>query len=216
MQLTPNPTADPGIASDNQSLFPWFLVFFLFIFASTGIGNGSTYKMIPAIWRREAETTTEAGTPERAAAITSSTKQASAALGVIGAIGAMGGFLIPIAFSSPWVDNPLSATKGAFVVFTAYYVVCALVTYAVYLRTPGEATQPCGCRGLMTDTTHCPYCSLQCGMTLERTGRAPGGPAVGGVPRQRGGAVPQGLDGHRAARPPRAADDAAGAGPRDR
>ena len=37
----------------------------------------------------------------------------------------MGGFLIPIAFSSPWVDNPLSATKGAFVVFTAFYVVCA-------------------------------------------------------------------------------------------
>jgi NNP family nitrate/nitrite transporter-like MFS transporter len=141
MQLSPNPTADPAIASDNQSLFPWFLAFFLFIFASTGIGNGSTYKMIPAIWRREAETITEAGTPERSAAITSSTKQASAALGVIGAIGAMGGFLIPIAFSSPWVDNPLSATKGAFLVFTAYYVVCALVTYAVYLRKPATAAK---------------------------------------------------------------------------
>jgi NNP family nitrate/nitrite transporter-like MFS transporter len=141
MQLTPNPTADPSIASDNQSLFPWFLGFFLLIFASTGIGNGSTYKMIPAIWRREAETTTEAGTPERTAAIASSTKQASAALGVIGAIGAMGGFLIPIAFSSPWVDNPLSATKGAFMVFTAYYVVCALVTYAVYLRKPTKVTR---------------------------------------------------------------------------
>ncbi|KQW47186.1 nitrate transporter [Nocardioides sp. Root1257] len=141
MQLTPNPGADPAIASDNQSLFPWFLGFFLLIFASTGIGNGSTYKMIPAIWRREAETTTEAGTPERTAAISASTKQASAALGVIGAIGALGGFLIPIAFSSPWVDDPLSATKGAFVVFTAYYVVCALVTYAVYLRRPAPAAK---------------------------------------------------------------------------
>ena len=120
---------------DNQALFPWFLGFFLLIFASTGIGNGSTYKMIPAIWRAEAERD-HRGRHARARPPPSrpSTKQASAALGVIGAVGAIGGFLIPIAFSSPWVDNPLSATKGAFMVFTGYYVVCALVTWAVYLR----------------------------------------------------------------------------------
>lgn len=140
-QLTPNPTADPAIATDNQAWFPWFLIFFLLIFASTGIGNGSTYKMIPAIWRREAEAATEAGTPERAVALATSTKQASAALGVIGAVGALGGFLIPIAFSSPWVDDPLAATKGAFVVFTCFYVVCALVTFTVYLRRPTRATK---------------------------------------------------------------------------
>lgn len=134
VQLTPNPTADPAIASDNQSWFPVFLGFFLLVFASTGIGNGSTYKMIPAIWRAEVEATTEPGTPERNRALLTSTRQASAALGVIGSVGAMGGFLIPIAFSSPWVDSPLAATKGAFMVFTAYYVVCALVVWAVYLR----------------------------------------------------------------------------------
>jgi NNP family nitrate/nitrite transporter-like MFS transporter len=97
--------------------------------------------MIPAIWRREAATTPEPGWPARAAALVAATKQSSAALGVIGAVGALGGFLIPIAFSSPWVDDPLSATKGAFVIFTAYYVVCALVTYAVYLRTPTRVTK---------------------------------------------------------------------------
>jgi len=139
-QLSRNPGADPAIASDNQVWFPWFLGFFLLIFAATGIGNGSTYKMIPAIWRREAETTTEAGTPERAAALATATKQSSAALGVIGAVGALGGFLIPMAFSSPWVDDPLSATRGAFVVFTCFYVVCALVTFTVYLRRPAKAT----------------------------------------------------------------------------
>jgi NNP family nitrate/nitrite transporter-like MFS transporter len=100
-QLTPDPTADPGIASDNQSWFPWLPGFFLCVFASTGIGNGSTYKMIPAIWRTEAERATEPGTPQRAAALLAATKQASAAIGVIGAVGAIGGFLIPIAFSSP-------------------------------------------------------------------------------------------------------------------
>lgn len=133
-RLTPNPTADPVIALDNQSWFPFFLGFFLLVFASTGIGNGSTYKMIPAIWRHDAESTTAPGTPERTSALHLGTKQASAAIGVIGAVGAMGGFLIPIAFSSPWVEDPLSATKGAFVVFTTFYVVCALVTWFVYLR----------------------------------------------------------------------------------
>ena len=138
MQLTPNPTADPAIASANQSWFPWFLGFFLCVFAATGIGNGSTYKMIPAIWRTEAERATAAGTPERTAALLAGTKQASAAIGVIGAVGAIGGFLIPMAFSAPWVADPMSATKGAFLVFTVFYVVCGAVTWAVYLRRPAE------------------------------------------------------------------------------
>ncbi|GAB3077411.1 MFS transporter [Nocardioides zeae] len=133
-QLTPNPTADPAIATENESLFPLFLGFFLLVFACTGIGNGSTYKMIPAIWRRRAESTTAAGSPERTGALAAAGKQASAALGVIGAIGAIGGFLIPLAFSAPWVADPLSATKGAFMVFAAYYVLCTAVTYGVYLR----------------------------------------------------------------------------------
>ena len=102
--------------------------------------------MIPAIFRTSAaERTTEAGTPERATALDQSTKQSSAAIGVIGAVGAIGGFLIPIAFSSPWVDNPLSATKGAFMVFTCFYVVCAAGhLVAVYLRKPadGQGDQP--------------------------------------------------------------------------
>ena len=139
-QLTPNPTADVAIATDNKSWFPWFLGFFLCIFAATGIGNGSTYKMIPAIFRTEAERATTPNTPERVAAMVTATKQSSAAIGVIGAVGAIGGFLIPIAFSSPWVDNPFSATKGAFVVFACFYVVCAVVTYAVYLRRTVSAT----------------------------------------------------------------------------
>jgi MFS transporter, NNP family, nitrate/nitrite transporter len=139
-QLTPNPTASPAIAQDNESWFPVFLGFFMVVFACTGIGNGSTYKMIPAIWRTHALRTTAEGTPERATALDTATKQASAAIGVIGAVGAIGGFLIPIAFSSPWVDDPASATQGAFLVFTGFYVVCAVVTWAVYLRKPAEVS----------------------------------------------------------------------------
>ncbi len=138
-QLTPNPDQSAVIAEDNRSWFPWFLAFFLCVFAATGVGNGSTYKMIPAIFRTQAERTTVAGAPERTAALHAGTRKASAAIGVIGAVGAIGGFLIPIAFSSPWVDQPMEATKGAFVVFTVFYVVCAVVTWAVFIRRPHEA-----------------------------------------------------------------------------
>jgi len=141
-QLTANPTADPAIAAANKSWFPWFLAFFLLIFAATGVGNGSAYKMIPAIWKRDAELTTTPGTPERAAALATATKQSSAALGIVGAMGALGGFLIPVTFSSPWVHNPLSATKGALVGFVVYYAVCAVVCWAFYLRRhPVSATE---------------------------------------------------------------------------
>ena len=133
-QLASNPTSDPAIALDNKAWFPWFLGFFLCVFAATGIGNGSAYKMIPAIWRNEVEVTTAPDTPERASALKVAMKESSATLGVVGASGALGGFLIPLAFAAPWVDNPLSATKGAFLAFTFYYVVCAVVCYVVYIR----------------------------------------------------------------------------------
>ncbi|TYL55022.1 NarK/NasA family nitrate transporter [Nocardioides sp. BGMRC 2183] len=139
MQLTPNPDASVAIAEENKSWFPLFLFFFLLVFASTGIGNGSTYKMIPAIFRTEASRVGAHGSPERAAAMANSTKRASAAIGIIGAVGAVGGFLIPLTFSSPWVSAPMEATKTAFAIFAAFYVLCAAVTWAVYLRRPAPA-----------------------------------------------------------------------------
>jgi MFS transporter, NNP family, nitrate/nitrite transporter len=139
-RLAPNPAGDPAVATANQAWFPWFLGFFLCIFAATGIGNGSTYRMIPAIFRAEAERATTPRTAERATALVAATRQASAAIGVIGAVGAVGGFLVPLAFSAPWVGDPLAATTGAFAVFTGFYVLCAAVTWGVYLRPRAGAT----------------------------------------------------------------------------
>ncbi len=133
-RLTPNPAADPAVALANSRWFPWFLGCFLFVFAATGIGNGSTYRMIPAIFRNQAEQTTSPGTPERALGLLEATRRASAAIGVIGAVGAFGGFLIPLTFGAPWVVDPVSAVRSAFVVFAAFYLLCAGVTWFVYLR----------------------------------------------------------------------------------
>src|ERR1700686_1737100 len=75
--------------------FTGFLVMFLILFVTTGIGNGSTYRMIPSIFReenlRKARGTGEAG---RALALKAAGIESGAALGFIGAIGACGGYLI--------------------------------------------------------------------------------------------------------------------------
>ncbi|GAA3820758.1 MFS transporter [Nocardioides panacisoli] len=128
------PAAVQNAVDANSSWFPVFLGIFMFIFFCTGIGNGSTYKMIPAIFRKDATRDTAEGTPERELALIEGNKLSSAAVGIIGAVGAIGGFLIPISFNSPWVTDPLASTKAAFWAFTAFYVVCGTVAWAVYLR----------------------------------------------------------------------------------
>jgi NNP family nitrate/nitrite transporter-like MFS transporter len=133
-RLTPNPDNDPAIAQDNAALFPWFLVAFLFVFAATGIGNGSTYRMIPLIFQSEAKRTATPGTPEYDGALARATKESSAVIGIAGAIGALGGFLIPLTFGAPWIDDPAGAVSGAFVAFTSFYVVCLAVTWFFYTR----------------------------------------------------------------------------------
>jgi NNP family nitrate/nitrite transporter-like MFS transporter len=136
-----DPSTFPGFSPEivsavnhNSDIFPFFLAAFLFVFAATGIGNGSTYRMIPLIQQDRAKKETTAGTPERAAALLKATKESSAVIGIAGAIGALGGFLIPITFGSPWVDDPVEACKTAFVIFTVFYGVCLATTWFFYTR----------------------------------------------------------------------------------
>src|SRR5436190_5413861 len=113
--------------------FAGFLAMFLILFVTTGIGNGSTYRMIPSIFReeklKEAKGSGEAG---RLAAIKAASIESAAALGFIGAIGACGGYLIPRGFGAS-----IAATGGphlALEVFLAFYVSCIWLTWWYYLR----------------------------------------------------------------------------------
>jgi NNP family nitrate/nitrite transporter-like MFS transporter len=133
-QLTPNPAKDPAIAVANQQWFPWFLLAFVFIFAATGIGNGSTYRMIPLIWRHQHTAHLDETADEHEAAVVRATKESSAVIGIAGAVGALGGFLIPMAFGAPWVDDQVAAVRGAFTAFAGYYVFCLALTWFVYTR----------------------------------------------------------------------------------
>jgi len=110
-----------------------FLAMFLVLFVATGVGNGSTYRMIPSIFREEKLRAAKgAGETERAAALKSAGIESGAALGFIGAIGACGGYLIPRGFGAS-----IAATGGphlALEIYLAFYAVCLAMTWWFYLR----------------------------------------------------------------------------------
>ena len=105
--------------------FVIFLLCFLFLFLATGVGNGATYRMIPAIFAARA-TVGDRVPYER---------KASAALGIISALGAYGGFVIPqiLSLSARWTGSYAAAFYG----FAASYLVLLIVTVAVYARGRG-------------------------------------------------------------------------------
>ena len=107
-----------------------FTVAFVVLFVLTGIGNGSTYKMIPGIFRAKAQARGLEG--EEAAAY--GRRLSGAAMGLIGAVGALGGVAINLAFRQSFLSS--GSGTGAFVAFLACYAVCFAVTWAVYLRRP--------------------------------------------------------------------------------
>jgi NNP family nitrate/nitrite transporter-like MFS transporter len=117
----------------DQKNFAGFLTMFLALFVLTGVGNGSTYRMIPSIFRAqklgEARGQGETG---RALALKAAGLEAATALGFIGAIGAVGGYLIPRGFGAS-----IAATGGPYLaleIFLLFYITCIALTWWYYLR----------------------------------------------------------------------------------
>jgi NNP family nitrate/nitrite transporter-like MFS transporter len=117
-------------ASLERSL-PLYLTGFLALFVFSGIGNGSTYKMIPAIFRAKAARAVAAG-EDPAAAQRRSQRMAGALIGIAGAVGAFGGVLVNVAFRQSFLTT--GTADAAYVAFLACYAACFGVTWAVYLR----------------------------------------------------------------------------------
>jgi NNP family nitrate/nitrite transporter-like MFS transporter len=123
------------IASMQKSL-PLFTTAFIVLFVLTGLGNGSTYKMIPGIF--QAKAVAKGLTGEEAAAY--GRRLSGASMGLIGAVGALGGLGINLAFRQSFLS--VGSGTGAFVSFLAFYAACFAVTWAVYLRRPATAEAP--------------------------------------------------------------------------
>jgi NNP family nitrate/nitrite transporter-like MFS transporter len=102
--------------------FGLFFASFMALFVGAGIGNGATYRMIPAVFR--------AGVA--ADALPTARKTAAGCIGIAGAVGAYGGFLIPRGFAV--AKESYGSLVPALWVFVAAYVLMAATTYAVYAR----------------------------------------------------------------------------------
>lgn len=122
-------TAVLVVASMQKSL-PLFVSVFVVLFVLSGLGNGSTFKMIPGIFQAKAL----AKGLEGEAAVAHGRRLSGASMGLIGAVGALGGVGINLAFRQSFLSY--GSGTGAFVAFLAYYGVCFAVTWAVYLRRP--------------------------------------------------------------------------------
>lgn len=142
-----------AIAGVSGRSFPLFFGSFMAIFLLAGMGNGSTYRMIPSIFsalgRREAE---EKGLDPGPTAIDFK-RRAAAVIGIAGAIGAFGGFLIQVvlreaslgvtalvgAATTPAQKLAIAEANAdwsisALWVFLGAYVVFAAMTWFFYLR----------------------------------------------------------------------------------
>jgi len=104
-------------ATPEEYFVPFFL-FFLVLFAATGIGNGSTFRTIAMIFPKE---------------------QAGPALGWTSAVAAYGAFIIPQVFGEQIKEaTPQYALYG----FAIFYFVCLLLNWWYYLGPKREFNNP--------------------------------------------------------------------------
>jgi len=122
--------SDPGAAGA-------FYAAFLVLFLTTGIGNGSVFRMVPTVFMIIHQLWAKGqGEEAMAKATREGELEASVALGFTAAIAALGLFFIPVA-----VGVSLQATgspHAAWYVFIAFYLSCVLGTWWWYRRKDAE------------------------------------------------------------------------------
>lgn len=128
------PTAGSGAG------FPGFLAMFIVLFLTTGIGNGSTFRMIPVIFLTEQARAAEGkGVAAQEQAVKNANKEAAAVLGFSAAIAAYGGFFIPKSYGTS--IGLTGGPEGALYVFIVFYLTCIAITWWYYARR--DAEMPC-------------------------------------------------------------------------
>jgi NNP family nitrate/nitrite transporter-like MFS transporter len=118
---------------DQPGAFWGFFAMFLVLFFATGVGNASTFQMIPIIMREELARLMPGVTP--AQRLRQAEKESAAIIGFTSAIAAYGAFFIPKAYgtSISMTGGPAAALWG----FLVFYITCALVTWFFYTRRGG-------------------------------------------------------------------------------
>ncbi len=119
--------------------FAGFLAGFGVLFAASGVGNGSTFRMIPVVFLAERQRAAEPLPAAQAQAAKEGRVEAAAVLGLASAIGAYGGFFIPKSYgtSIAMTGSPAAALQ----VFILFYLSCIALTWWCYSRR--NAPNPC-------------------------------------------------------------------------
>ncbi|MGB5065409.1 MAG: MFS transporter [Candidatus Competibacter sp.] len=115
-----------------------FVAMFLVLFLAAGIGNGSTFRMIPIIFRtlRERQVTDRNDEAAIEQARRDGATEAAAAMGLSAAIAAFGGFFIPMAYGTS--IELTGSPQSALIFFSLFYLSCVLVTWRWYSRKGAE------------------------------------------------------------------------------
>jgi len=115
-----------AVVGVQQKSLPIFFASFMALFVATGVGNGSTYRMIPAIFTRlSARDLGEPGTLEYR-------RRAAGAVGIISAVGALGGFVIPFVYKL--AKEEYGSIVPALQAYVLVFLALAVLTWAVYVR----------------------------------------------------------------------------------
>lgn len=124
----------------SEGNFYGFLAMFMLLFVTTGVGNGSTFRMIPVIFRTQHERLSAGKSKEeQEQAGKNAGKEAAAVLGFSSAMAAYGAFFIPKSFGTS-----MALTGGpqmALYAFVGFYVSCIVLTWWSYARKGAE--MPC-------------------------------------------------------------------------
>ncbi|MFJ6069708.1 NarK family nitrate/nitrite MFS transporter [Streptomyces sp. NPDC093065] len=118
------------VVAGMQRSLALFVPVFVALFVLSGLGNGSTFKMVPGIFHAKA--LARGLTDEEA--VRHGRRLSGASMGLIGAVGGLGGVGINLAFRQSFLSS--GSGTGAFVAFLGFYALCIVVTWAVYLRRP--------------------------------------------------------------------------------
>jgi len=118
---------------DTNAGFWGFFFAFMLLFAATGVGNASTFQMIPVIFRvdRQRAYAEREGSPVSPEVVhREAEREAAAVIGFTSAVAAYGAFFIPKSYGSSiaLTGGPEAALYGFFL----FYVLCIVVTWMEY------------------------------------------------------------------------------------
>lgn len=122
---------------DEPGAFWGFFAMFMVLFFATGVGNASTFQMIPAIMDKEVARLMP-NLDEDGRRLQSG-RESAAIIAFTSAVAAYGAFFIPKAYGSSIAIT--GGPEAALAVFMGFYALCLCVTWACYTRR--NAPVPC-------------------------------------------------------------------------